>query len=60
MFKAPAGAAVAVVALLLSAWLLSNSNWLDVRDSLVAIAAGLLIYFAYRFARERPDRSEQA
>lgn len=64
MFKAPAGVAVAIAALLLSGWLLSNSNWLDVRDSLVAIAVGLLIYFAYRFtdrgSRERTGRSEQA
>ena len=50
MFKAPAGVAVAIAALLLSLWLLSNSNRLDVRDSLVAAAVGLLIYFAYRFA----------
>lgn len=53
MFKAPAGVAVAIAALLLSAWLLSNSNWLDVRDSIIAAAAGLLIYLAYRFARGR-------
>lgn len=63
MFKAPAGVAVATAALLLSAWLLSNSNWLDVRDSLAAIAVGLLIYFTYRFThggRERTGRSERA
>lgn len=53
MFKAPAGAAVAIVALLLSAWLLSNSHWPDVRDSLIAAAVGLAIYFAYRLTRER-------
>lgn len=53
MFKAPAGVAVAIVALLLSAWLLSNSHWPDVRDSLIAAAVGLAIYFAYRLTRER-------
>lgn len=56
MFKSPAGVAVAIASLLLSGWLLSNSNWLDVRDSLVAIAVGLLIYCAYRFARARGRR----
>jgi amino acid transporter len=53
MFKAPAGVAVAIAALLLSAWLLSNSHWPDVRDSMVAVAVGLIIYFAYQFARDK-------
>jgi amino acid transporter len=57
MFKAPAGVAVAIAALVLSLWLLSNSKWLDVRDSIIAAAAGLLIYFAYRFTRENPNTS---
>jgi APA family basic amino acid/polyamine antiporter len=48
LFKAPAGVAVAVVALLLAAWLLSNSSWLDARDSAIAAGIGLLIYFAMR------------
>jgi amino acid transporter len=50
LFKAPAGVAVAVAALVLAIWLLSNSNWLDARDSLIAGAIGLVIFFAYRFA----------
>lgn len=48
-FKAPAGVAVALAALLLAAWLLSNISLLDARDSVIAATAGLLIYFAYRF-----------
>jgi basic amino acid/polyamine antiporter, APA family len=50
MFRAPAGMAVSIVALALVAWLLSNSTWLDARDSMIAAAIGLLIYLAYRAA----------
>jgi APA family basic amino acid/polyamine antiporter len=55
MFKAPAGAAVAIAALLLAAWLLSNSSLLDARDSLIAAGVGLAIYFGYRFARDNKN-----
>jgi amino acid transporter len=58
MFKAPAGVAVAIAALLLSIWLLSNSNWLDIRDSIIAAAAGLVIYFAH--LRVRANVSSKA
>lgn len=55
MFKTPAGAAVSVITLALAAWLLSNSTWLDARDSAVAAAIGLLIYFGYKLnSKERP------
>lgn len=50
MFKAPAGVAAAIAALLLSVWLLSNGSSLDARDSAIAAGVGLVIYFAYRFA----------
>jgi APA family basic amino acid/polyamine antiporter len=53
LFKAPAGAAIAIIALALAAWLLSNSTWLDARDSAIAAAIGLLIYFAYKFHARR-------
>ncbi|HEV8612223.1 MAG TPA: amino acid permease [Gemmatimonadales bacterium] len=43
-FRAPAGVAVSVLALLLAAWLLSNSTGRQARDSAIAIAAGLLVY----------------
>jgi APA family basic amino acid/polyamine antiporter len=52
LFKAPAGMLVAVVALALALWLLSNISWLDARDSLIAGALGLLLYFAFRL---KPD-----
>jgi amino acid transporter len=50
-FKAPAGVAAAVAALVLAAWLLSNASWLDARDSAIAAGLGLLIYVAYTLAR---------
>jgi basic amino acid/polyamine antiporter, APA family len=57
VFKAPAGVAAAVAALLLAAWLLSNSSWLDARDSAIAAALGILIYLVYQLAGgHRPHR----
>ena len=53
IFKAPAGGAVAVVALLLAGWLLSNSSWLDARDSAIATAIGLVIYLVFRLKGRR-------
>lgn len=53
IFKAPAGAAAAIAALLLAGWLLSNISALDARDSAIATAVGLVIYFAFRFKRRR-------
>jgi hypothetical protein len=51
MFKAPAGVAVAIAALVLAAWLLSNGSSLDARDSAIAAGVGLVIYFAFRGRR---------
>lgn len=48
LFKAPAGLLVSVAALLLSAWLLSNSKLSEARDTAIAATLGLLIYGAYR------------
>ena len=48
MFKAPAGVVVAIAALVLAAWLLSNISLRDARDSAIAAGVGLLIYLAYR------------
>lgn len=47
-FIAPMGTAVAVVSLLLVAWLLTNSTLVQARDAGIAAAIGLLIYFASR------------
>ncbi|HST24209.1 MAG TPA: amino acid permease, partial [Blastocatellia bacterium] len=56
MFKTPAGVAVSVIALALAAWLLSNSTWLDARDSAIAAAIGLLIYFGYKMSQQYRER----
>jgi basic amino acid/polyamine antiporter, APA family len=50
-FKAPAGAIIAIAALILAAWLLSNSTLGEARDAGIAAALGLLIYFVYRLKR---------
>lgn len=52
-FKAPAGVAVTIASLVLAAWLLSNSTWLDARDTAIAAFIGLAIFFAYRLTRHK-------
>jgi amino acid transporter len=58
MFKTPGGVAAAIAALVLAAWLLSNGSLLDARDSAIAAAVGLVIYFAYRLLgrHDKPGR----
>jgi APA family basic amino acid/polyamine antiporter len=57
-FMVPAGAAVSVISLVLCVWLLSNSGWREARDTMIAAAAGLILYFAYRL-RGRPAAEAQ-
>ena len=52
LFHAPAGVALAIVALVLCAWLLSNSTPVQRRDSAIAAGIGLLVCFLYRFFRK--------
>jgi amino acid transporter len=52
-FHLPYGTVIAVLALLLAAWLLANSTWQEARAAAIAAAAGLLIYFAFRFYSRR-------
>lgn len=62
MFKIPFGTIVALISLALAGWLLSKCTFTQARDSLIAIAIGLLIYGAYYLARRsRRDKpySEQ-
>jgi amino acid transporter len=58
LFKVPGGVAISIVALALAAWLLSNSTWLDARDSLIAAAIGMAIYISYKVAPRR-DKSDK-
>ncbi|HET8674426.1 MAG TPA: amino acid permease [Blastocatellia bacterium] len=59
LFKAPAGVAVAVTALVLSAWLLSNSTRADARDSAIAAVAGLLIYAVYKIVKRLTAQTQK-
>jgi amino acid transporter len=50
-FRAPAGLAVSLAALLLAAWLLSHVSGAQARDAGIAVLIGLLIYFVPRLLR---------
>ena len=54
MVLIPGGIVISVLAVLLSIWLLSNSTGTEARDSGIALAAGLGIYFSYRLLRRQP------
>jgi amino acid transporter len=54
-FKTPAGIAVSIAALGLSAWLLAHSSLREARDTALAALAGLLIYGAYKLFRRKSD-----
>jgi APA family basic amino acid/polyamine antiporter len=54
-FKAPAGVAASIAALGLSGWLLANCSASEVRNTAVAMSAGLLIYGAYKLVRRKSD-----
>jgi APA family basic amino acid/polyamine antiporter len=50
-FKVPGGTVIAVLVLILAAWLLSNSTLTEARDATIAAAAGLVVYFLYKALR---------
>ena len=49
-FHLPGGTIIAILSLVLAAWLLANSTLKEAIVAAIAAAVGLLIYFAYRFA----------
>ena len=53
VFKTPAGTVVSVAALVLAAWLLSNSTRVEARDAGIAAVVGLVVYIVYRLSRRR-------
>jgi len=53
LFRAPAGVAVSVAALVLVGWLLSHSTARQARDAGIAAAVGLLIYLVPRLFGKR-------
>jgi basic amino acid/polyamine antiporter, APA family len=54
-FKAPAGVAASIAALGLSGWLLANCSAKEAMNTAVAMAAGLLIYGAYKLVKRKSD-----
>ncbi|HZI88106.1 MAG TPA: hypothetical protein VFD48_14840, partial [Pyrinomonadaceae bacterium] len=58
LVKIPGGTVLSVLAILLSIWLLTNSTRIEARDSAIAVAAGIAIYFGYRIiAKQNRERS---
>jgi len=53
-FRLHYGTVIAILALLLAAWLLANSTWNEARAAAVAAAAGLVVYFCFRLYSRRP------
>jgi amino acid transporter len=52
LFRAPAGVVLAIVALVLCGWLLSNSTPIQQRDSAIAGAIGVIVYLLYKQRRK--------
>lgn len=52
-FRVQFGTVIAILALLLSAWLLANSTWKEARAAALTAAVGLLIYFLFRLYSRR-------
>ncbi|HEX7176803.1 MAG TPA: amino acid permease [Pyrinomonadaceae bacterium] len=53
LFRVPGGVGVAVAALLLCVWLLSQSTGREARDAAIAVAVGLVVYAVFRLRRVR-------
>jgi amino acid transporter len=51
VFKAPWGIALAVASVALCLWLLSSSTGREALTALIAVAIGLLIFFAYKIMK---------
>lgn len=47
-YKIPYGTLFAITGILFSTWLFSSSQWIEMRDVLICIAAGVLVYWAYK------------
>lgn len=54
MVVIPGGTVLSALAVLLSIWLLTNSTLREARDSAIALAMGMFIYFSYRLLRRQP------
>ena len=58
-FRLRGGTIIAILSLMLAAWLLANSTWQEARVAAIAAAVGLLIYFAYRWMSKANSASNQ-
>jgi amino acid transporter len=56
-FRLPGGTVIAILSLMLAAWLLANSTWQEARAAAIAAAIGLLIYLSYRLYSQRSRRT---
>ena len=54
LVKIPGGTIISIAAILLAAWLVSNSTLKEARDAGIAALVGLVIYLAYRYLGRRP------
>jgi basic amino acid/polyamine antiporter, APA family len=60
-FRLPGGTAIALLSLVLIAWLLRNSTWAEAKASVIAGGIGLLIYLAYYlYSRGRTADTQRA
>jgi basic amino acid/polyamine antiporter, APA family len=55
-FSVPGGVGVAVAALLLCIWLLSQSTGREARDAAITLAFGLVVYFVFWLKRRGETR----
>jgi len=56
MFLLPGGIVISILTILLAIWLLSHATLIEARDSGIALAIGLIIYFLYRAMKKRAVR----
>ncbi len=59
IFRVRGGPIIAIVALILSAWLLANSTLAEAIQAAIAATVGLLIYLTYRFVRYNLQRRRE-
>ncbi len=60
MFKLRGGTLVAIVCLLLAAWLLSNVSLAEAQTAGIAAAAGLVVFFLYRLLRPKIETRDSS
>ncbi len=51
-FEVPGGVAIAVLAILLATWLLSNSTWREARDTAIAASLGIVVFTISKYHRD--------